>query len=117
MDDPAPAEVKRSHWRGPGAVILAIVTLVSIAVAVIMLTQRQPDLKGKEDRPEGVEITVTAPKPGTPFTIDGAPAGRTPQAIKLRGRKQSLKIQGNGLTIEVNPDRSQVISLDPKLHR
>ena len=117
MDEPAPAAPKRRYMSGPGGLILGLVMLVSIAVVVIMVTQRQPELKGKEDRPEGIEITVTAPRPGTPFTIDGAPAGKTPQAIKLRGRTQPLKIQGNGLTIVVNPDHSQVVNLDPKQHR
>ena len=59
---------------------------------MIMVLQRQPDVKG-EGAPTGVQITVTAPRPGTPFTIDGAPAGKTPQAIKLRGRKQPLQFE------------------------
>lgn len=116
MDEPAAAEPRR-NTRGPGAVILGIVGVVMIAVVVIMVLQRSPAVKREDDRPEGIEITVTAPIPGTPFTIDGAPAGKTPQAIKLRGRTRPLRIEGNGMQIEVTPDRSKVINLDPKLRR
>ncbi|HVK85627.1 MAG TPA: hypothetical protein VM513_16015 [Kofleriaceae bacterium] len=116
MDEPATSEPRR-NTRGPGAVILGIVGVVMIAVVVIMVLQRQPSVKGASEAPEGIEITVTAPIPGTPFTVDGAPAGKTPQALKLRGRTQPLRIEGNGMQIVVTPDRSQVINLDPKLRR
>lgn len=117
MDEPATAAEPTRNTRGPGAIILGLVMVVAIAVVVIMVTQRQPTVKGATERPEGIEITVTAPKPGTPFTIDGAPAGKTPQAIKLRGRTQPLRIEGNGMVVEVNPDQSKTVNLDPKQRR
>lgn len=105
----------RSNARGPGALILGLVGVVTIAVVVIMVMQRQPTVKGAEERPEGIEITVTAPRPGTPFTIDGAPGGRTPQALKLRPRTERIEIVGNGVVVQLTPQRSVTVALDPKL--
>ena len=71
-----------------------------------------PTAKG-EELPEGVELTVNAPKVGTPFTIDGVKAGKTPQSIKIKGRTRPIEIRGNNVIKIVTPDRDQVVNLAP----
>ncbi|MBL9018324.1 MAG: PEGA domain-containing protein [Myxococcales bacterium] len=108
----AAAEPPRKPSRKLAFIILSAVMAAVLVVIVVMVMQRQPTAKGA-DVPEGVEITVTAPKVGTPITIDGVKAGKTPQAIKIRGRTRPIEIQGNGVTKIVTPDRDQVVNLVP----
>ncbi len=97
--------------RTMAVVILSLVLAAMAAVIVVMVMQRQPDAKG--EALSGVEITVTAPKPGTPITVDGAKAGKTPQSLKIKGRTRPIKIEGNGVTKIVTPDHDQIVNLVP----
>jgi hypothetical protein len=97
--------------RTVAVVILSVVMAAIFAVIVVMVMQRQPIAKGESIG--GVEITVTAPKPGTPITIDGIKAGNTPQSLKIKGRTRPITIRGNGVTKIVTPDRDQVVNLVP----
>lgn len=108
----AAAEPPRKPSRTLAIVILSAVVVAVLVVIVMIVMQRQPKAKG-EDAPEGVEITVTAPKAGTPITIDGVKAGKTPQAIKIRGRTRPLEIRGNNVLKIVTPDHDQVVNLVP----
>ncbi len=96
--------------RKVAVVILTSVMVAVLVVIVVMVMQRQPTAKG--EALGGVEITITAPRP-TMITIDGVRAGKTPQAIKLRGRTRPIEIRGNGVTKTVTPDRDQTINLVP----
>ncbi len=95
------------------AVILLSGVMVAIVAAIVLIVmQRQPTAKG--EALEGVEITVTAPKPGTPFTLDGLKAGRTPQSLKIKGsRTKPLVLRGNGVEKIITPDRDQTVNLAP----
>ena len=106
----APAPVKPS--RTLAVVILSAVMAAVLVVIVLMVMQRQPTAKG-EDVPSGVEITVTSPRPGVPITIDGVKAGKTPQALKFKGRTRPITIRGNGVEKTVTPDHDQVVNLAP----
>lgn len=97
--------------RTMAVVILSLVLAAMAAVIVVMVMQRQPDAKG--EALSGVMITITAPKPGTPIKVDGAPAGKTPQALKLKGRTRPIKIEGNNVTKIITPDRDQIVNLVP----
>lgn len=108
----AAAEPPRKPSRTLAIVILSAVMAAVLVVIVMIVMQRQPTAKG-QDVPEGVELTVTAPKVGTPFTIDGVRAGKTPQAIKIRGRTRPIEIRGNNVIKIVTPDRDQVVNLVP----
>ena len=95
-----------------GRLILFGTSVVMVAVATVMLLQRQPTARGQEDVSERIEITIRAPRAGTPVTIDGAKAGTTPLAIKLKGaRTRSMRIEGAGVTVEITPDRDQIVNL------
>jgi hypothetical protein len=84
---------------------------VVILSLVMMVMQRQPIAKGESIG--GVEITITAPRPGTPITVDGAKAGKTPQSLKIKGRTRPIEIKGNGVTKIVTPDHDQIVNLVP----
>lgn len=114
-DEDAPAvatEQPRKPSRKLAFIILSVVMAAVLAVILVMVMQRQPTAKG-QDAPEGVELTVTSPKVGTPFTIDGVKAGKTPQAIKIKGRTRPIEVSGNGVTKIVTPDHDQVVNLVP----
>ena len=114
-DEDAPAvaaEQPRKPSRTLAIVILSVVMAAVLAVIIVMVMQRQPTAKG-EDAPVGVELTVTAPKVGTSFTIDGVKAGKTPQAIKIKGRTRPIEVRGNGVIKVVTPDHDQVVNLVP----
>ena len=94
-----------------GRVILTLTSVVMVAVGIVMVFQRQPSVKGQEDVSERVEITITAPRQ-VAVKIDGVKAGTTPISIKLKGsRKQPMKIEGNGVVVQITPDRDQVVNL------
>lgn len=95
--------------KGKGTLAVSIALLVMVGVFIVMLVQRQPSAKG-EKVPQGIEITITAPKPSQ-VTIDGAKAGKTPLSIKLKASSRSLRIEGNGVTKEIRADRDQVVNL------
>lgn len=95
--------------RRAGAWILGVVSIVMVAVLVVMITQRQPTARGV-DQGEGVEITITAPKP-VPVKIDGVRAGTTPLSIRLKGRTRPIRIEGNGVIKEIATDRDQTVNL------
>jgi hypothetical protein len=97
--------------RAVAVVILSVVMAAIFAVIVVMVMQRQPAAKGESIG--GVEITITAPKPGTPITVDGAKAGATPQSLKIKGRSRPIEIRGNGVTKIVTPDHDQIVNLVP----
>ena len=112
-DNPAAAtEQPPKPSRTLAIVILSVVMAAVLAVIIVMVMQRQPTAKGA-DAGEGYELTVTAPKVGTPFTIDGAMGGKTPQAIKIRGRTRAIEIRGNNVIKIVTPDHDQVVNLVP----
>lgn len=102
-----PAKPSRALAYG----ILGTVMAAVVAVIVVIVMQRQPTAKGEGI--EGVELTITSPKAGVPFTVDGARAGRTPQALKIKGRSRPIEIRGNGVTKIVTPDHDQTINLVP----
>jgi hypothetical protein len=104
------APVKPS--RKVAVVILSTVMAAVLVVIVLMVMQRQPTAKG-EGVPEGVMITVMSPRPGVPITIDGVKAGKTPQALKFKGRTRPIAISGNGITKTVTPDHDQIVNLAP----
>ncbi len=108
----AAAEQPSKPSRKLAFVILSVVMAAVVLTIVMLVMQRQPAVKG-EDNGDGVELTVTAPRVGTPFTIDGVKAGRTPQAIKIRGRTRALEIRGNNVIKIVTPDHDQVVNLVP----
>ncbi len=97
--------------RTVAVVILSLVMASIFAVIVVMVMQRQPAAKGESIG--GVEITITAPRPGTPITVDGVKAGGTPQSLKIKGRSRPIEIRGNGVTKIVTPDHDQVVNLVP----
>jgi hypothetical protein len=111
-DKPVDAAAPVKPSRTVAVVILSTVMAVVLVVIVMMVMQRQPTAKG-EDAPVGVEITVTSPRPGVPITIDGVKAGKTPQALKFKGRTRPITIRGNGVEKTVTPDRDQVVNLAP----
>jgi len=92
-------------------VLISLVLAAVVVVIVVMVMQRQPTAKGEAF--EGVELTITSPKVGVPFTVDGAKAGRTPQSLKIKGRTRPIEIKGNGVTKVVVPDHDQTINLAP----
>lgn len=93
-----------------GSLVVAIVLLVMVGVFIVMIMQRQPSAKGSA-LPDGIEVTITAPKPVT-VTIDGAKAGKTPLSIRLKGSTRYLRIEGsNGVSKEIRADRDQVVNL------
>jgi len=102
---------KKKPSRTVAVVILSLVLAAMAGALVIMVMQRQPDAKGESIG--GVELTITAPKPGTPITVDGVKAGKTPQSLKIKGRTRPIKIEGNGVTKIITPDRDQTINLVP----
>jgi PEGA domain len=106
----AEAERKKPS-RTVAVVILSLVMAAIFAVIVVMVMQRQPIAKGESIG--GVEITITAPKPGTPITVDGVKAGNTPQSLKIKGRTRAIEIKGNGVTKIVTPDHDQIVNLVP----
>ena len=106
----AEAERKKPS-RTVAVVILSLVMAAIFAVIVVMVMQRQPIAKGESIG--GVEITITAPKPGTPITVDGMKAGNTPQSLKIKGRTRAIEIKGNGVTKIVTPDHDQIVNLVP----
>jgi diacylglycerol kinase family enzyme len=109
-DEPAAAaEPPPSAKKKAGGIVLALVMLAMVGVIIVMILQRQPTAKGTEI-PEGIEITITAPRPTT-VKIDGVPSGRTPVSIRLKGSKRTLKIEGNGVTKEILADRDQTVDL------
>lgn len=110
----AAAEAPRAKSKA-GRWILTLTSIAMVVVAVMMMMQRAPSVKGTADiSNDGVMITVTGPKAGIPVKIDGAKAGTTPLVIKLKGaRTRPMKIQGNGVTKEIVPDRDQVVMLAP----
>ena len=94
------------------AVIILSTVLVSVVVVIgVMVMQRQPTAKG--EALEGVELTITSPRPGVPFTVDGLKAGRTPQSLKIKGRTRPIEIRGNGVTRTITPDHDQTVNLAP----
>lgn len=95
--------------KGAGSLVVALVLLVMVGVFIVMILQRQPSAKGSE-LPDGIELTITAPRPVF-VTIDGARAGKTPLAIKLKGSTRVLRIEGNGVVKEITADRDQVVNL------
>ena len=97
--------------RTVAVVILSVVLASMLAAIVVMVMQRQPDAKGEAIG--GVEITITAPRPGTPITVDGVKAGKTPQSLKIKGRSRPIEIRGNNVIKIVTPDRDQVVNLVP----
>ncbi|MBA3461464.1 MAG: PEGA domain-containing protein [Deltaproteobacteria bacterium] len=106
----AAAPVKPS--RKVAVVILSAVMAAVLVVIVLMVMQRQPTAKGASV-PDGVVISVTSPKPGVPITIDGVKAGKTPQALKFKGRTRPITIRGNGVEKTVTPDHDQIVNLAP----
>ena len=102
---------RKKPSRTVAVVILSLVMAAIFAVIVVMVMQRQPIAKGESIG--GVEITITAPKPGTPITVDGAKAGKTPQSLKIKGRTRPIEIKGNGVTKIVTPDHDQIVNLVP----
>lgn len=98
--------------RRKGGLILTLVMIVALGVIVVMVMQRSPGARRVEAPKDFIEITVTSmPKPGRPFTVDGAPAGRTPQSLRVKGRTKPLTIEGNGTTVQVTPDHDQIVNL------
>lgn len=95
--------------KGKGSAVVAVALLVMVGVFIVMLVQRQPSAKGTQ-MAEGIEITITAPRQ-VAVTIDGAKAGKTPLAIKLKASSRTLRIEGNGVTKEIRADRDQVVNL------
>lgn len=102
---------RKKPSRTVAVIILSVVMAAIFAVIVVMVMQRQPIAKGESIG--GVEITITAPKPGTPITVDGVKAGNTPQSLKIKGRTRAIEIKGNGVTKIVTPDHDQVVNLVP----
>lgn len=106
------AEGAKKPSRTVAVVILSLVMAAMLAVIVVMVMQRQPDVKG--EALSGVEITINAPKPGTPITVDGVRAGKTPQSLKVKGsRTRPIRIEGNNVVKIVTPDRDQIVNLVP----
>jgi hypothetical protein len=101
----------RRPSRAVAYAVLGAVMAAVVAVIAVIVMQRQPVAKG--ERLEGVELTITSSKVGVPFTVDGAPAGRTPQSLKIKGRTRPIEIKGNGVTKIVTPDHDQTINLAP----
>ena len=98
--------------RGKAGLVLTLVMIVALAVIVVMVMQRSPGARRVEAPKDYVEITVTSvPKPGKPITVDGAPAGRTPQSLRLKSRTRPMTIEGNGTTVQVTPDHDQIVNL------
>jgi hypothetical protein len=102
---------RKKPSRTVGIVILTVVLAAMLGALVVMVMQRQPTAKGESIG--GVEITITAPTPGTPITIDGVKAGKTPQSLKIKGRTRPIEIKGNNVTKIVTPDRDQTVNLVP----
>jgi hypothetical protein len=107
----AAAEPPRKPSRTLAIIVLSTVMAAVVVVIVMLVLQRQPTARGA-DSPSGVLIEVRAPKP-VAFTVDGAKAGKTPQALRLRGGTTPIKITGNGMTKVVTPDHDQVVNLVP----
>jgi len=95
-----------------GRLILIGTSVVMVAVAIVMLLQRQPTARGQEDVSGRIELTIIAPRPGTKVRIDGALAGTTPLSIKLKGaRTRPMRVEGAGVTVDITPDRDQIVNL------
>ncbi|MGE0396760.1 MAG: hypothetical protein AB7T06_08595 [Kofleriaceae bacterium] len=92
--------------------ILVGVMVVALGAIGIMVWQRSPALKGADIGE--IEITITAPKAGTPIIVDGAPAGKTPVTLRLPSSTTPIKIIGNNVSITVVPDRSRTVELVPR---
>lgn len=107
--DAAAAKPKKKS----GYILLAAVMAVMIGALVMMVAQRAPSMRGGSELGD-VEITVTAPKEGTPIAVDGAPAGKTPVVLRLRSSTTPIKIVGNNVAIVVIPDRSRTVELVPR---
>lgn len=96
-----------------GYTMLLVVMLVMLGAIGVMVWQRAPALKGGSKIGD-VQITITAPKAGTPVVVDGAPAGQTPIVLRLPSGTQPIKIVGNNVSITVIPDRDHVVNLVPR---
>ncbi|GEM_PF-6425849 len=96
-----------------GSWLIAGVLAVALGAIVIMVAQRAPALRGGSEVGE-IEITVIAPKEGTPIIVDGAPAGQTPVVLRLKSSTTPIKIIGNKVSITVVPDRSRTVELVPR---
>lgn len=95
-----------------GRWLLLGVTTVMLGAIAIMVWQRAPALKGASVGE--IEITVVAPKEGTPVIVDGAPSGKTPLTLRLRSSTTPIKIIGNNVAIVVVPDRDRTVNLVPR---
>lgn len=93
--------------------LLVGVMAVMLGAIVIMVSQRAPSMRGGSELGD-VEITVIAPKEGTPIIVDGAPAGQTPVVLRLKSSKTPIKIIGNKVSITVVPDQSRTVNLVPR---
>ena len=58
----------------------------------------------------GVAIRIIGAN-GTPITIDGANAGKTPTSLKRSASKRVMVIGANGSTWKIVPDRDQTIDV------
>lgn len=96
-----------------GYMLLVVVMIAALGAIGIMVFQRAPALKGGSKIGD-VQITITAPKPGTPVIVDGAPAGQTPIVLRLPKGTQPIKIVGNNVAITVVPDRDHAVNLVPR---
>ena len=104
----APAVKKK---RG-GYITLMGVMVVMVAVIIIMITQRQPAVRGAAVG--DVQITITAPRPNTKVVVDGAPAGTTPLVLRMKSSDTPIKIIGNNVAIVVTPNRDHTVNLVPR---
>jgi hypothetical protein len=102
----APKKKPGGYW------LLVGVMVVMLGAIAIMVSQRAPSMKGASVGE--IQITITAPKDGTPIIVDGAPSGQTPVVLRLRSSSTPIKIIGNNVAIVVVPDRDQTVNLVPR---
>jgi hypothetical protein len=106
-----PASSSINLW--PLAVLIVIAGLGAGAYYMFLRKhepRQDPDHHLAPER--GISIRITGDD-GTPVTIDGAYAGKTPLSLKRKPGKKAFVIGANGRTWKIVPDRDQLIDVSP----
>jgi hypothetical protein len=105
---PSPARAS-SVWP---LVVLVVVAGLGAGAYYMFGRDATPKPPAKVVAPDrGVTIRIIGAD-GTPVTIDGKPAGKTPLSLQRRPGKKALVIGAKGSTWQVVPDRDQTIDVE-----
>ena len=103
----------RRHNKGLYFAVVLFLAIAGAGAYLYVVAKQQSESEKRVNDPvpkTGVSIRIVG-KNGTPVTIDGANAGKTPISLKRSVSKRAMVIGANGSTWKIIPDRDQTIDV------